>query len=189
MQQRAAHLQSSLGSVGAARRYRVSLFPWQERGASALRKFQEKQDRNIVLSRKAREWMGRNKVWIEGVVRETAAGSGGLSDCRFSRGRRREGRRHSSAGEIKINGAWQISWSVTCTFFLLCLWLYSKGGKKKAEKKKSPHDCFASPPPLSLSSRPSSSLMTELLAADMKAAPPNRKHMKRRGRETSSGKC
>lgn len=162
---------------GVMRRYRVSpsLCPWQESGASALRKFQEKKDRNIVHSRKARKWMGRKEVWIEGVARETAGSSGGLSDCRSSRGRRREGRRHSSAGEIKINGAWQISWSVTFTFFFSLLVALFKRRKKEGEGKKTlhrppSHDYRPSSPPLSLSSRPSSSLMTELLAGDMKAA-------------------
>lgn len=163
----AAHLQSSLGEKGEGpmRCYRVSpsLCPWQESGASAHRKFQEKKDRNIVHSRKARKWMGRKEVWIEGVARETAGSSGGLSDCR-------------SAGEIKINGAWQISWSVTFTFFFSLLVALFKRRKKEGEERKKTlhrppsHDYLPSSPPLSLSSRPSSSLMTELLAGDMKAA-------------------
>lgn len=164
---------------GPMRCYRVSpsLCPWQESGASAQRKFQEKKDRNIVHSRKARKWVGRKEVWIEGVARETAGSSGVLSDCRSSRGRRREGRRHSSAKEIKINGAWQISWSVTFTFFFSLLVALFKRRKKEGEERKKKtlhrppsHDYLPSSPPLSLSSRPSSSLMTELLAGDMKAA-------------------
>lgn len=133
---------------GVMRRYRVSpsLCPWQESGASALRKFQEKKDRNIVHSRKARKWMWRKEVWIEGVARETAGSSGGLSDCRSSRGRQREGRRHSSAGEMKINGAWQISWSVTFTFFFSLLVALFKRRKKEGEGKKTLPPTTIAPP-------------------------------------------
>lgn len=159
MEQRNAHLQSLLGRGGAVRRHRLSLFPWQERGASAVRKFQEKKDRNIVHSRKARKW--KNEVWIEGVVRAMAGGSGGLSDCRSLRGRRREGRRHSNAGEIKIDGAWQISWSVTCTFFFSLLVALFKRRKKRRQRGKK-NDPPASPTTVSPPLRPSRFLLVPL---------------------------
>lgn len=199
MQQRPAHLQSPLGMgwggvvwCGAA----ASLVPVSltgKGGASALRRFQEKKDRNIVRSGKAGKWTGRHGVWIEGAVREMAGGSGGLSDCRsYSRGRRREGRRHRSAGEIKINDAWQISWSVIFTW-----WPHSKGRRKNKRK--------ASPPPTSLPrlhrllSAPLAFFSFLFLPNDWavgrryEAPPPlslHHKHMKRRERETRlSGKC